>query len=248
MDWIENRLHELADTQTEYREFNTRTLATVAPERVMGVRVPALRKLAREVNRSSDRDSFLAELPHRWYEEDALHAFILCLERDYPRAVTELEAFLPHVDNWATCDALNPRAFKELAAEGPGGIARLHTDALRWMSSTHTYTRRFGISILMHHLLGEGFDEAMLAEAAACDNGEYYVRMMIAWYCACALEKRWEQTVVWLEEHRMDPWVHNKSIQKAIESRVIPPERKAYLRTLRVRKDGSWKTERGTSE
>lgn len=236
MEWMESRLRELADTQTEYRDFNTKILATVAPERVIGVRVPALRKLAREVNGSQDRDAFLADLPHRWYEEDALHAYLLCLERDYPTAVADLDRFLPYVDNWAVSDALNPRAFKELAAQGPEGASRLHDDALRWMASTHTYTRRFGISVLMRHLLGPGFGEEMLAQAAGADDGDYYVRMMIAWYFATALDKRWDQAVTWLEGDRMDPWVHNKAIQKALESRVIPQDRKDYLRTLRVRK------------
>lgn len=230
MEWIEDRLRQLADTTTEYREFNTRIIATVGPDRVLGVRVPALRKLAREVRRSPDRDAFLAELPHRYYEEDALHAFVLCLEGDYPTAVSQLDAFLPYVETWAVSDALNPKAFKTVSRE------LLHADARRWMASAHTYTRRFGIGVLMHHLLDDGFSPSMLAEVAAADNGEYYVRMMIAWYFATALDQRWDQTLPWLQERRMDPWVHNKSIQKAIESHVIPRERKDYLRTLRVRR------------
>ncbi len=194
----------------------------------MGVRVPAVRKLARRLARSDLRDAFLAELPHPWFEEDELHAFVLCLERDYAQAVRLVDEFLPYVDNWAVCDALNPMAFKS------AGANVLHADARRWMASDHTYTRRFGIGVLMRHLLEDGFQPTMLAEAAAADNGDYYVRMGIAWYFATALDKRWDEAIPWIEQRRMEPWVHNKSIQKAVESRVIPAERKDYLRTLRV--------------
>ena len=229
MDWVEDELRRLADTTSEYREFNARILATVDPATVLGVRVPALRRLARTVGHSADREAFLAELPHRWYEEYLLHAFVLNEERGLEATVARLEALLPFVDNWCVCDALVPRAFRGQPA---GTLVPL---AEGWMSSPHEYTRRFGVSVPMRFLLGEGYDPSQLERAVEADDGRYYVRMEIAWYLAEAMVGHWDDVVPLLMSGRMDRWTHNKAIQKAVESRRIPDDRKAYLKTLRRR-------------
>ncbi|MBQ8647321.1 MAG: DNA alkylation repair protein [Oscillospiraceae bacterium] len=203
-------------------------MPTVPPERVIGVRTPALRALARELRGTPDEEAFLRSLPHAYYEEDNLHGILLSGLSGYEETVAALEEFLPYVDNWATCDLLRPRAF----ARRPAGL----TDRLLgWMESGHPYTVRFGMEMLMCHYLEEGFSPEWPARVAAVQSEHYYVRMMQAWYFATALAKQYEAVLPFLEQRRLEPWTHNKAIQKAIESLRITPEHKAYLRTLRRR-------------
>jgi 3-methyladenine DNA glycosylase AlkD len=232
MQWVEDRLRELADKDGQYREFNARVVATADPATMLGVRVPRLRKLAREVSRSGDRDAFLAELPHRWYEEYLMHAFVLNETRDVARAARLLDALLPHVDNWCVCDALNPRAFHDERALGGQPTEVLVPLAKRWMASNHTYTRRFGISVLMRDLLGEGFDPSQLRLATAADNGEYYVRMMIAWYLAEALVPHEKDALAAIASPELDPQLRRMAVRKGIESLRVPAETKEALRRL----------------
>ncbi len=219
-------LEQLVSMQdTAYRDFQASLLPTVPPRRMIGVRVPRLRKLARKLAGSAAAEHFLEALPHTYYEEDLLHAFLVEKERNFDTCIAKTERFLPYVDNWGVCDSFAPKVFSK------------HKQALlplidRWLSSSHPYTVRFGIKQLMTHFLDADFDESSLEKVAAVRSEEYYVNMMAAWYLATALAKQPAATLPYLEEHRLSPWVHAKTVRKAIESYRISPEMKAYLRTL----------------
>lgn len=223
---IQERLFALQDK--EYKSFQSKLIPNVAPERIIGVRTPALRTFARELRRRDEIGDFLSALPHRYFEENQLHAFILSLGSGYEETVERLGAFLPYVDNWATCDQMSPKVFRRHRAE-------LLAEIECWLGSEHPYTVRFGIGMLMQHYLDEDFRSECLARVAALRSGEYYVNMMIAWYFATALAKRYGEALPYIEQHRLDPWTHNKAIQKAVESDRIPDAAKAYLRTLKCK-------------
>ena len=201
---------------------------TLPPENVLGVRMPDCRSLARELCKEPDIGLFLADLPHRYLDENNLHALLLNEETDYAAAVAALDAFLPYVDNWATCDALRPKAFKKHPPALPD-------ECRRWMQSGETYAVRFGIEMLMTHYLDADFRPEYLGEVSIIKSNEYYVNMMIAWYFATALAKQYEAAIPYIEQRRLDPWTHNKTIRKAIESYRVTEEHKAYLRTLIIR-------------
>ncbi len=225
-DRIRQRLFAMQDT--EYRDFNARLLPTVDPASIIGVRTPELRKLAREIAREPNFDPFTKQLPHEFYEENNLHALLLCQYKDLEQLLAALTDFLPWVDNWATCDILRPKLFaKNQAAIWPAVKA--------WLDSEHCYTRRFAIGTLMAYYLDDHFEPKYPELVAAVRSEEYYVRMMVAWYFATALAKQWESCLPILTEKRLDVWTHNKTIQKAIESLRITAEQKAFLKTLRRR-------------
>ena len=209
-----------------YGDFAAKLLPTVPRERIIGVRLPALRKYAKELAKSERAAQFMRELPHRYLEEDHLHSFLIGQMRDADECYAALEAFLPYVDNWSVCDSLRPKA---LTYDREALLARIRT----YMQSDHAYTVRFGIELLMLYFLDEQFSPEHLAAVANVQSGEYYVNMMVAWYFATALAKQWEAALPYLEQRRLPDWVHNKTIQKAIESYRITPAQKAYLRTLR---------------
>ena len=206
--------------------FMAKLVPTLPPESVLGVRMPDCRSLARELCREPDIGLFLADLPHRYLDENNLHALILNEEKDYAAAVAALDAFLPYVDNWATCDALRPKAFKKHPSTLPD-------ECRRWMQSGETYTVRFGLGMLMSFYLDEGFQMEDLDLAAGVRREEYYVKMMAAWYFATALAKQYDAALPYLRQRRLDRWTHNKTIQKAVESYRITPEQKDELRSLR---------------
>lgn len=210
----------------KFAAFQARLIPNVAPERILGVRTPELRKLAKQLRGSSDAEAFLNTLPHEFFEENNLHAFLLCGIKDFERCVQAVEDFLPYVDNWATCDQLRPKAF---ARNRQALLPRIRS----WLNSDRTYTRRFGIGMLMSHFLDEDFREEYLSWVSDIHSEEYYVNMMIAWYFATALAKQWDAALSFIENRRLEKWTHNKAIQKALESDRIPGERKAYLRTLK---------------
>lgn len=224
MDEIVSMLRQRADEG--YRAFHMRLVPNVEPARILGVRVPEVRALARSLAGTPEAETFLRELPHEYYEENNLHAFLLERERDYGALIEGLNRFLPFVDNWATCDSLSPALFKK----HPDGLPE---QALQWMQSDQTYTVRFGIGVLMRYYLDEGFRPEYAERVAAVRSEEYYVRMMVAWYFATALAAREEDVLPYLTGRRLDPWTHRKAIRKAIESNRITPERKQFLRTLR---------------
>lgn len=206
--------------------FLARLIPNLPPESILGARTPELRSLARRLRGTEEAARFLEELPHALFEENQLHAFLIAEIRDYARCLREVERFLPFVDNWATCDGLRPKVFQRHRTE-------LIQPVKRWIDSGETYTVRFGLGMLMTHYLDADFRPEFL-DWAAVRSEEYYVRMMAAWYFATALAKQYEAALPVLEQRRLDPWTHNKTIQKAAESFRVPEEHKAVLRTLRV--------------
>jgi len=224
---LHKRLFDLQNLK--YRDMQIGLIPSVDPESVIGVRTPQLRALAKEILASGDHTGFLRELPHRYFEENQLHAFIISGIKDHEECMNELERFLPYVDNWATCDQMSPKVFKRHREELLGHIKE-------WIKSEETYTVRFGIKMLMDHFLDDDFDPGYPHMVAKLRSDEYYVNMMIAWYFATALAKQYEKVLPYIEEKRLDDWTHNKAIQKSIESRRIPDDRKTYLRSLRVKR------------
>lgn len=223
---IENRLCELADP--EYKEFHSKLLPGYDADKIIGVRTPALRKLAAEYAKHKKIDTFLSELPHRYYDEYNLHAFIISRTKDFTRSISEVEALLPYIDNWATCDCWSPAAFKK-------NTDRLLTYIRKWLGSDHTYTVRYAICALMRYYLDDEFRPEYCELVSSVRSEEYYINMMIAWYFATALAKQYDTAVTYLTEKRLSVWVHNKAIQKAVESLRISSETKDYLKTLRIR-------------
>ena len=224
---IQEKLFSLRDEK--YAAFSAKLIPTVEAERIIGVRAPQLRALAKELYKNSNNQAIkqsdiLGKLPHRYHEENMLHAYLLCEEKKYAILVDETERFLPYIDNWAVCDSLAPRAF-----------ARHKEDLLpkirEWMASEHEYTVRFGIGMLMRHYLDADFRPEHLRWVAAIDREEYYIKMIQAWYFATALAKQWDATLPVLDT--LGPWVRQKSIQKALESFRVSDDHKALLRTLR---------------
>jgi 3-methyladenine DNA glycosylase AlkD len=209
-----------------FADFQSKLLPNVPREAMIGVRTPDLRKMAKQISKTPEAQAFLLRLPHCYFEENQLHAFVLSEEKDFDTCIAELEQFLPHVDNWATCDQLSPRCFKKHTAE-------LFPHIRKWMASEHVYTVRFGIGTLMRYFLDEEFKPEYLEWVTAIKSEEYYIRMMQAWFFATALAKQWNATLPYIEQHRLDTWTHNKAIQKAVESFRITPEQKKLLQTLK---------------
>ena len=223
---ISEELFALQDT--EYQVFQSKLMPTIPPETVIGVRTPLLRKLAKELAGTPQAEHFLQSLPHRYYEENNLHAFLIEKIRDYDTALAETETFLPYIDNWATCDCFCPKVFAKHKEE-------LLIPLRRWLGSDQTYTVRYAMGMLMRYYLDEGFRPEYLAWVAGVHSEEYYLNMMRAWYFATALAKQPDAALPWLTERRLDVWTHNKTIQKAVESCRISPEMKQQLRELRIR-------------
>lgn len=225
MNELQQHLFGMRDAA--YAAFIAKLTPGFPPSHFIGVRVPLLRTIARSfAKEEAASQSFLSHLPHSYYEEDMLHGMLISLVKDYDRCLDLIDRFLPYVDNWAVCDTLSPKVFAKHKAQ-------LLENILRWSSSSHTYTCRFGLRMLMTHFLDDSFSADFLEIPAAIRSEEYYVKMMVAWFFATALAKQWEATLPYLENRQLDPWTHRKTIQKAIESYRIPPERKDYLRTLR---------------
>lgn len=222
---ITRELFKLADD--EYRKFHSRLMPTVDGNRIIGVRTPVLRKFAAGIDEEAAK-SFIRQLPHKYYEENNLHAFLLEKIGDFDRAMAETERFLPYVDNWATCDMLRPKCFN-------GNEEKLIPIAERWLSDTGTYVKRYGIVTLMKCVGEEHFDEKLLKLVADVESDEYYVKMAVAWFFATSLTKRQQETIVFLRENPLDVWTHNKAIQKALESNIITKEQKEYLKTLKIK-------------
>ena len=221
---IRERLFALRDEK--YRVFQGALIPTVPSDTFIGVRTPDLRALAKELAKREDTPLFLASLPHETFDENQLHAFLLCEIKDFDRCLAEVDRFLPYVDNWATCDQMSPKVFKK-------NKQALLPIIDRWLASGKTYTVRFAIGMLMQHFLDEDFTPLYLEKVAAVRSEEYYVNMMAAWYFATALAKQYEQTIPYFEQNRLAPFVHQKAIRKALESYRIPAEVKEHLRSLK---------------
>lgn len=223
-DEIRSELFRLQDPG--YRDLQLKIVPTADKESVIGVRTPALRQLAKEYVKRDDVSLFLNDLPHKYFDENQLHAFILSLMKDAEECIKLVDKFLPFVDNWATCDQMSPKVFKK------------HKDLLLkyvnvWIGSDHTYVKRFAIGMLMEHFLDEDFKTSYLTKVSKIRSDEYYVNMMVAWYFATALAKQYEETLPYIEKQKLDIWTHNKTIQKAVESYRITPEQKEYLKMLK---------------
>ena len=221
----EIQAHLFAMQDEGYRAFQCRLMPTVDAETVIGVRTPQLRKYAKTIANSSVAKPFLQTLPHRYYEENNLHAFLIEEIKEFDTCVEALNTFLPYVDNWATCDSMNPKILGKHKAELLAVIEN-------WLSSLDTYTVRFGIKLLMTWFLDADFLPEYLQKVATVNSEEYYIKMMISWYFATALAKQYELTLPYLQEHRLSPWIHAKTIQKATESYRLTKEQKLYLKTL----------------
>ena len=212
----------------KYKEFQKKLIPTVDENTVIGVRMPVLRKYAKDVSGTPAAVIFMQTLPHEYYEENNLHGMLIETMKDYDECIAYLEEFLPYVDNWATCDLISPRVFKKHKDE-------LLVKIKEWMASDRVYTIRFGMEMLMTHFLDEDFKPEYLGMAADVHSEEYYVNMMIAWFFATALAKQYEASLPYIENHCMDRWTHNKTIQKAIESYRITDEQKRYLKSLKIK-------------
>lgn len=231
---IQERLFALQDTA--YAAFQGKLTPTIPQESIIGVRVPELRKLAKALVKEAKEDEsakeemeqFLHTLPHTYYDENLLHGMLISEMKDFDQCLEAMEAFLPYIDNWAVSDTTSPKALGKKKD-------RLMEKILEWTASSHTYTCRFGVLSLMRWFLDQDFQKEYLEIPAKVRSEEYYVRMMTSWFFATALTKQWDASIPYIEEKRLEPWTHNKTIQKAIESYRITDERKQYLRTLKIK-------------
>ena len=221
---IIKRLLELSDEK--YADFQAKLTPTIDRNKFIGVRVPEVRKLAKELYKTAQYEDFIKDLPHKYYDENMLHGLILSEYKDYDDCISEVERFLPYVDNWAVCDIMSPKCFKK-------NKDRLIAKITEWSGSDAVYTSRFGIEMLMSHYLDEDFKEEYLEIPAKVHLDDYYAKMMVAWFFATALAKQWDATIPYIEEARLEIWTHNKTIQKARESYRITDEQKNYLKTLK---------------
>lgn len=227
MNVNEIRAELFQNQDTAYREFQARLLPSLQPQTIIGVRTPVLRALAKQLYREQAFSDFLHDLPHKYFDENQFHAFLISEMKDYELCMDELNRFLPFVDNWATCDQMSPKVFKRHKAALLGQIRV-------WLSSERTYTVRFAVGMLMQHFLDEDFDLSYPKLVLNIHSEDYYVKMMIAWYVATALAKQYESILPFLENQSLEKWTHNKAIQKALESYRIKDDQKEYLRTLKV--------------
>lgn len=220
---LQRALFALQDTK--YRDMQVRIIPNIDPNTIIGVRTPELRRLAKEME---DGDIFKQALPHQYFEENQVHSFLLERGKDFSATVSDVDKFLPYIDNWATCDQLSPKVFKKHRRE-------LLPHIYRWLQSDHPYSIRYGMEMLMVHYLDEDFDAAYPELVANIRHEDYYVKMMVAWYFATALAKQYDAALPYITEYRLEKWTHNKAIQKAVESYRISPEQKEFLKQYRIK-------------
>lgn len=224
MDNIQTKLFRLQDVG--YGDFHSKLMPNIAREKIIGIRVPVLRRFVKELS-EAEKEDFLPQLPHNYYEENNLHGLIIMESRDYGSCIGELERFLPYIDNWATCDMLRPKILRKHLPE-------LLEKISQWLVSEDTYTVRLAIGFLMSFYLDdEAYQREYLAKVAEVSSKEYYVRMMVAWYFAAALAKQYQDALPYMQKGRLEEWTRRKAIQKALESRRVSPEHKEYLRNFR---------------
>lgn len=213
-----------------YKKFNERLIPNIPKECILGVRLPIIRKIYKDIKGSVLLEDFLKEIPHRFHEENILHAFVISDMKEYSVCVEQLDVFLPYIDNWAVCDSISPKVFKK-------NTASLYRQICRWITRDEIYSIRFCVVTLMSFFLEEEFKREHIELLLNIKKKDYYIDMAIAWYMATALFKQYEIAIEYIEENRFGTWIHNKSIQKAIESNRIKPETKDYLRTLKRNKE-----------
>ena len=224
MTHLQEELFKLQDTA--YRDFHSSLMPGVDKEAVIGVRIPVLRKFAKEYAKSGETEQFMRELPHKYYEENNLHMMLIAQIKDYDKCISETEKFLPYIDNWATCDSPLPKCFDKNKED-------IIVRAKNWIATDDTYVKRYGMGVMMRLFLDEDFKEEYIQIVAGVKSEEYYVNMMIAWYMATALAKQWNTVIPYIEQRKLSPWVHRKTIQKAVESYRITDEQKIYLKSFR---------------
>ena len=210
----------------KYKEFQAKLVPNIPFENIIGIRTPEMRKIAKEVFESKDRDLFLNDLPHKYYEENLIHFFVISMIKDFDETIKRVEEFLPYVDCWPVSDQATPKSFKKNHDE-------LLPYIKKWIKSKHVYTARFGIRMLMNEYLGDDFKNEYLDLVVSVKGEDYYLKMMVAWYFATALAKRYDETIPYFEKHVLSEWIHKKAIQKAIESYRVTDEHKEYLRNLK---------------
>lgn len=224
---MERMLSDLFAMQDlKYREFQSKLMPDIDTENVIGIRIPELRKYAKKFSKTTEAEVFLKSLPHKYYDENNLHAFVIETEKDFDKCIVLVDEFLPHVDNWATCDMMSPKIFEK-------NTDKLIPEIYRWLGNEHTYTVRYAIGLLMKYYLDENYRESYALAVAEISCEEYYINMMRAWYFATALAKRYDDILPFLTENRLDIWTHNKTIQKAVESYRISKEQKEFLKELK---------------
>ena len=221
---IKEELFALQDIS--YADFQAKLTPNIPRELFIGVRVPEARKLAKRLAKEPEASKFLEDLPHKYYDENILHGLLLSEIKDYDACIAAVDRFLPYVDNWAVCDILSPKIFKK-------NKTALLEKINEWSLSKKTYSCRFGIEMLMSYFLDDDFKPEYLEIPVSVHREEYYVRMMVAWFFATALAKQWDTAIKYIEDHRLDPWTHNKAIQKARESKRMTPKQKEYLKSLK---------------
>lgn len=226
MNNIRDELFKLQDK--EYRDFQIKLIPSINSNTVVGVRTPELRCYAKMLVKDNKYLSFLEELPHKYFDENQLHAFIISELKSYNECISYINKFLPYVDNWATCDQMSPKVFKENTQE-------LLEQIKKWIKSKDTYTIRFGIGMLMQYYLDDNFKVEYLEWVSNIKSEEYYINMMIAWYFATALAKQCDSAISFIENKKLDTWTHNKTIQKAVDSYRITEWQKEYLRSLKIK-------------
>jgi len=221
---VYERLLEVRDV--EYKDFQAKLVPNISPDTIIGVRTPAMRAVAKEVFKSPEKDIFLNDLPHRYYEENLVHFFVLAEMKDFDKCVEAVEKFLPYVDCWPVSDQATPKSFKK-------NHEKLLPFIKKWIASDHVYTARFGIRMLMNEFLGDDYKEEYLELASSNKGDDYYLKMMVAWFFATALAKQYDSAVKYIEDRKLDEWIHKKSIQKAVESYRVSDEHKEYLKRFR---------------
>lgn len=221
---VYERLMEVKDDK--YKEFQAKLVPNISPDVIIGVRTPQMRSVAKEVFLSEEKDAFLSELPHKYYEENLVHFFIISMIKDFDECIEKVESFLPYVDCWPVSDQATPKSFKK-------NHERLLPYIKKWIASDHVYTSRFGMRMLMNEFLGDDFKKEYLKLVASKKGDDYYLKMMVAWYFATALAKQYDEAVKYIEERKLDEWVHKKAIQKAVESYRVTDEHKEYLKSFR---------------
>lgn len=210
----------------KYRDFQAKLVPNVSPDTIIGVRTPDMRKIAKEVFNSPEKDEFLKELPHKYYEENLVHFFIIAMIKDFDECIEKVEEFLPYVDCWPVSDQATPKSFKK-------NHAKLLPYIRNWIASDHVYTARFGIRMLMNEFLDDDFKDEYLELVASKEGDDYYLKMMVAWYFATALAKKYDESVKYIEGRKLDDWIHKKAIQKAVESYRVTDEHKEHLKKYR---------------
>lgn len=219
--WLE------AHADEAYQKFNSNLMPTVEKSAVFGVRTPILRKFAKEFFVDPRSADFLNQLPHKYFEENQLHAFLVEQIKDFDRCVKAVEVFLPFVDNWATCDCFSPKIFKK-------DPERLLPYIEKWLKSSRVYTVRYGIVMLMRYFLDERFHEKYLKWVAGVPTDDYYLHMAVAWYFATALAKQYDAALPYIQNRLLDKVTHNRAIQKAAESFRVSDQRKRFLKKFKI--------------